>query len=171
MRIEVVCGTGTGETTLSAFDQALCQMGIHNYNLIALSSIIPPKSEVVRVEEYKVSTEEWGNKLYVVKADIRSEMIGNSIGAGLGWYQLSDGRGMFVEHDGIADNIEEVEMKVKSRIRKSLHDLCLNRGFIFDENKIQTAISLIEVKDRPSCALVVAVYQSEGWKNVMYRFN
>ena len=166
MRIEVVLGTGIGETTLSAFDAALCLMGIGNYNLITLSSIVPPKSEIVRVKKHKALESEWGNKLFVVKADIRSEMAGNSIAAGLGWYQWENGRGMFVEHDSIADNIEEVEVRVRSRIRKSLNDLCQNRGFIFDEEMIQMAISSIEVKDKPACALAIAVYESEGWKEV-----
>ncbi|MDO8638115.1 MAG: pyruvoyl-dependent arginine decarboxylase, partial [Candidatus Daviesbacteria bacterium] len=144
---------------------ALVKAGVHNYNLIVLSSVIPAKSEVIKVKQYQAPQNEWGHRLYVVKADVRSELIGNSIAAGLGWYQMEDGRGFFAEHDSIADNIEEVEMRVKSRIRKSLHDLCQNRGLTFVENRAQMALSAIEIKDKPACALVVAVYQSEGWRN------
>ncbi|MDO8570529.1 MAG: pyruvoyl-dependent arginine decarboxylase [Candidatus Daviesbacteria bacterium] len=164
MRIEVVLGTGVGETTLSAFDNALVKAGVHNYNLIVLSSVIPKQSEVIRVVRYQASHNEWGHRLYIVKADVRSELIGNSIAAGLGWYQLEDGRGMFVEHDSIADNIEEVEMRVKNRIRKSLYDLCINRALLFNQDRMQMSLSSTEVKDKPACALVVAVYQSEDWK-------
>jgi len=38
MRIEVVLGTGIGETTLSAFDAALCLMGIGSYLWLKLTS-------------------------------------------------------------------------------------------------------------------------------------
>lgn len=164
MRIEVICGTGTGETTLSAFDAALKNSGIHNFNLIVLSSVIPPHSEVVRVDRRILKNDEWGNRLYVVKADVRSEIVGDYIAAGLGWYQLEDGRGMFVEHSGTSDSEEEVETKVKNRIRKSLLDLCINRSIHFNEFGVNMALSSILVKNKPTCALSVAVYQSEGWK-------
>ena len=44
MDIKVVCGVGSGKTALSAFDSALKDAGVYNYNLITLSSIIPPDS-------------------------------------------------------------------------------------------------------------------------------
>ena len=48
----VFSGIGKGETALSAFDAALKQAGVYNYNLICLSSIIPPGAIVKEVEYY-----------------------------------------------------------------------------------------------------------------------
>jgi pyruvoyl-dependent arginine decarboxylase len=47
MEIPIVAGFGRGETGLSAFDAALGDSGVLNYNLIRLSSVIPPCSTVV----------------------------------------------------------------------------------------------------------------------------
>jgi arginine decarboxylase len=46
MLIQVTGGTGAGPTKMAAFDAALNQAGTANYNLIKLSSIIPPDSKV-----------------------------------------------------------------------------------------------------------------------------
>ena len=47
MKIKVTYGTGEGLTKLAAFDRALFNAGIANYNLIKLSSVIPKNSEVL----------------------------------------------------------------------------------------------------------------------------
>src|SRR3989344_5570461 len=139
MDIKVVCGVGTGKTVLSAFDSALKDAGVYNYNLITLSSIIPPNARVLKVRQFKSPPEEYGHKLYVVKAEQRSEEAGKFIAAGIGWYQLEDGRGIFVEH----------EIKGETKVA--------------DESKMQFAISQTQIKDSPTCVLVLAVFQSEGW--------
>src|SRR5690606_8611394 len=46
LRIGVVGATGTGPTSLAAFDDALRAVGVANFNLIRLSSVIPPGSRV-----------------------------------------------------------------------------------------------------------------------------
>ena len=38
--------TGTGRTLLAAFDDALLAAGVANFNLITLSSVIPPGSSI-----------------------------------------------------------------------------------------------------------------------------
>ncbi len=45
MKIKVTYGIGEGATKLAAFDRALFDAGIANYNLIKLSSVIPENSE------------------------------------------------------------------------------------------------------------------------------
>lgn len=45
--IYVTSGIGEGQTNLSAFDAALWDAGIANFNLIKLSSVIPPHSKVL----------------------------------------------------------------------------------------------------------------------------
>ncbi len=46
MRIDIVWGESEGKTLLSAFDRALLNAGIHNFNLIPLNSVIPPQSVI-----------------------------------------------------------------------------------------------------------------------------
>ena len=49
MKIDIVWGRSEGKTLLSAFDKALVKAGIHNFNLIPLSSVIPQNSVVEEV--------------------------------------------------------------------------------------------------------------------------
>lgn len=164
MDIKVVCGVGSGKTTLSAFDSALKDAGVYNYNLIALSSIIPPNCTISKVKRYETPPEEYGYKLYVIKAEIRSEEAGKYIAAGLGWYQLEDGRGIFVEHEIKGETRVAVESEIKSRIENSLKDLAKFRNIKFEDSKVRSAVSITHIKDHPTSVLVLAVYQSEGWK-------
>lgn len=164
LEIKVVCGVGTGKTTLSAFDSALKDAGVYNYNLIALSSIIPPNCTVSKTRRYETPLEEYGHKLYVIKAEIRSDEAGKYIAAGLGWYQLEGGRGIFVEHEIKGETRIAVESEIALRIKNSLKDLAKFRNIKFDESKIHSAVSIAHIKDKPTCALVLAVYQSEGWE-------
>lgn len=41
-RFWIVSGTGTGNTSLTAFDAAVLNAGIGNFNLVKVSSIVPP---------------------------------------------------------------------------------------------------------------------------------
>jgi len=164
MDIKVVQGVGTGKTILSAFDGALKDAGVYNYNLITLSSIIPPNSKVSKVKRYESPPEEYGHKLYVVKAEYRSEEVGKYIAAGVGWYQLEDNRGIFVEHEIKGETRVAVESEIALRITNSLKDLAKFRNIKFNESKVRSAISLTQIKDHPTCVLVLAVYQSESWE-------
>ena len=164
MEIKVVCGVGSGRTTLSAFDNALKDAGVYNYNLIALSSIIPPGSKIIKIKRYKTPYHEYGHKLYVIKAEIRNEETGKFIAAGLGWYQLEDGRGMFVEHDIKGETKIAVESEIAGRIENSLKDLCKFRNIRFDLKNVRSATSITQIKDHPTSVLVLAVFQSEGWE-------
>jgi arginine decarboxylase len=163
MKISVVASVGEGTTLLSSFDAALNNAGVSNYNLIPLSSVIPPNAEVVPVENFLTPDSEWGHKLYVVKAEMRSQKSKKYIAAGVGWYQLEDGRGLFVEHECLENTKESVESELNFLIDNSLKDLCKHRNISFDPKKINKKLSITQVKDKPACALVLAVYQSEGW--------
>lgn len=164
MEIKVVCGVGSGRTILSAFDAALKDAGVYNYNLITLSSIIPPNSVVSKIKRYETPQEEYGHKLYVIKAEIRSEEAGKFIAAGLGWYQLTDGKGVFVEHEIKGETRIAVKSEINLRIKNSLKDLAKFRRIRFDGSKIRSATSITQIKDSPTCVLALAVYQSESWE-------
>ena len=164
MNITVTAGRGEGSTTLSAFDAALKAAGIHNYNIIKLSSVIPPGSEVV-VKRWKNSPTEHGKKLYTVLAEIRSDILGRSIAAGVGWYQIKDCRGVFAEHHDIIENLntKEAEMNVSKKIEATIRDLCANRNYPFNKKAFHTVVTSAEVKNKPTCVLVAAAYESQSF--------
>ncbi|MDP2671657.1 MAG: pyruvoyl-dependent arginine decarboxylase [bacterium] len=164
MKIIISSGNGTGETTLAAFDNALKEAGIYNYNLIRLSSIIPPDSELVE-KKFESPENEYGNKLYVVLAEERTDQLGRSIAAGIAWYQWDDKRGVFAEHHDIVETLEadEAERNVSKKLEATIKDLCEFREIKFEREKIHMKISSQEVNQKSACSLVAAVYSSEPW--------
>jgi|SRR3989344_3120476 len=164
MNITIVSSVGHGSTLLSAFDKALINAGIHNYNLILLSSVIPPHSMIKKADKFEADTKHFGDRLYVVKAETRSDKKGSFLGSGIGWYQLDDGRGFFVEHEGTKNSKVEINDWLRNQINSSLKDLVVNRGLPFDEKKINMELSTAVVTSKPICVLVAAVYKSEEWK-------
>ena len=109
MEIEIVWGAGEGPTGLSAFDAALAAAGIHNYNLVPLSSIIPPDATLAETGMHEPS---WpvGSLIGTVMASNRSSTPGDTISAGLGW-TLADRGGVFFEEHG--ESVEHVEHQIK----------------------------------------------------------
>lgn len=165
LQIPITSGVGSGQTLLSAFDDALQDAGAENYNLIVLSSVIPPAAEVVVVTRHHAPPEEFGHRLYCVKAEMRSEEPGAVIAAGLGWFQLTNNAGCFVEHETMAKHISpaELEERLRTQIHASLRDLAARRGPEFVAAPIRTHIVSAQVEARPTCVLALAIYRAEGW--------
>jgi arginine decarboxylase len=163
MNIYVVKGVGCGSTSLSAFDAALKDAGVYNYNIVVLSSIIPVGAKIIN-GKYKSKKDEYGHKLYVVKSEIRSREAGFYIGAAVGWHQLEDGRGTFVEHTAIGGTRTIVQADLGQMIEKSLADLGKRRGYKVNKKRIGMKLSVTKVKSSATCAIALAVYQAEGWK-------
>ncbi len=165
MKIYISSGVGSGNNTLSAFDAALKAANIHNYNLIKLSSVIPSGTEVVQ-KKWPNTEEEHGNRLYVVLAEIRTDLINHSIAAGIGWFQLPDGRGIFVEHHDMIEslNAKEAEANVAKKIETTLQDMCESRGWSFKKKDFHTLVVSTSVKSKPRCVLVSAAYKSSPFE-------
>lgn len=162
MKIYLTSGIGRGKTLLSAFDSALFDAGISNYNLITLSSIIPPDT-VIKQQKYKTPDSEYGHRLYLVMSENRSRESGRYIGSALGWCQEKDGRGVFVEHRFTEDSEDAVRSQLEEEVRRSLSDLCRQRGYTFTSKKMKLKMSVAKVVDGPTCTLVAAVYKAEPW--------
>lgn len=159
MTINLTAGIGTGPTKLSAFDAALNHAGVANYNLIRLSSVIPPSSEII-VHDGPIPKipGQWGDRLYVVMAEERVDTPNTEAWAGIGWVQEKDsGRGLFVEHQG------KSQKYVEESIRQSLNALMATRNVDFGEIHMKVAGRIC--KHEPVCALVVAVYQADAWQD------
>lgn len=155
MEIYVTSGTGEGPTPIAAFDAALIASGIANYNLIFLSSVIPPGS-VIRRRKFRTPEDEYGHKLYVVVSRQDEQQPGRTAWAGLGWTQeQGGGRGLFVElHGGQRDRVED-------DIRATLTAMVGSRTISYGE--FESEIVGIECRKNPVCAVAIAVYQSSGW--------
>jgi arginine decarboxylase len=166
LRIAVVSAVGCGQTRLSAFDAALQHSGIHNYNLIPLSSVIPPGSEVIVCDRYQAPADECGNKLFVVIAEMRSAEPNTVIAAGLGWLQYDDGRGVFVEHELHEPHGDSAAVKraLTGQITASLRDLAARRNVEFVAARAGSCITVTRVERQPKCAIAVAIYRSEAWR-------
>ena len=155
MKIIITSGSGTGLTELSAFDHALYNAGIANYNLIRLSSVIPINSDI-ELNKIDWNNQEIGYKLYVVLACNRTSEVGKEVWAGIGWMQKQDKGGVFVEHKG------DSEEEVKNLITNSLETMRTYRNEEFGE--INYKIVGKRCDDKPVCSLVAAIYKSEGWE-------
>jgi len=155
MKIVVTAGTGEGPTAVAAFDAALHSAGVENYNLIPLSSIIPPGSTVERAT-FETPSSEYGHRLYVVMARCDAQSVGDEAWAGVGWTQEQEsGRGLFVElHAASKSGVQEA-------IEATLRSMMASRGHTY--GPLHCEVAGIVCRAMPVCALVIAVYQSEGW--------
>jgi len=161
MIIQIAAGTGSGPTKLAAFDAALQAAGTANYNLIRLSSIIPPGSKI-DVVDGPITRQggSWGDRLYVVMAEFRVDTPNVEAWAGIGWVQdKKTGKGLFVEHEGAS------ELAVRRDITQSLESLIATRGMEFEP--IQMKVVGLTCVHAPVCALVVATFQSASWKTAI----
>lgn len=112
MEIEIVWGTGEGGTALGAFDAALADAGIHNYNHVQLSSVIPADATLT---ETGTHDRRWpvGTIVASVLAATESTVPGETIAAGLGWCEADEG-GVFFEATG--ESVENVNVLVRRGI-------------------------------------------------------
>lgn len=155
MKIYVCSGKAEAGTEMNAFDGALLNAGVGNYNLIYLSSVIPKDAEVAE-EKYSGDSEEYGNKLYVVLAKGIQKEKGKKAVAGIGWIRKESGEGLFVEYGG--ESKEDVEEKIV----ETLKEMKGVRGEEFGE--INFIIEEIECTGKIACAVAAAVYKSENWE-------
>jgi arginine decarboxylase len=140
---------------MAAFDAALVAAGVANYNLIALSSVIPPGAILAR-ERHDASETDYGRRLYVVMSQMREERPGRVAHAGIGWVQdAASGRGLFVEmHDSD-------RQRLLYDIHATLDHMRAARPIGY--GPVETEIASAPCVERPVCALVAAVYACEPW--------
>jgi arginine decarboxylase len=157
MKLQLAKSIGRGSTELAAFDAALVGAGVANFNLIRLSSVIPPNSEVIEVDRCALADDgEWGDRLYAVYAEQRTSMPGEQVWAGVGWTQdCETGRGLFVEHEGAC------EQEVRHQIAASIRDLNTIRGL--DLGPIHACVVGAMCTGVPTCALVICGYRADAW--------
>jgi arginine decarboxylase len=156
MKIQIAKGIGTGPTELSAFDAALVDSGVANFNLLYLSSVLPPGSNIEICKDKASPKGSWGDRLYLVIAQKRTIQRNQEVWAGIGWVQDKETKkGLLVEHEG------HNEAEVRADIENSLQGLMVNRNANFGPTHM--VVTGVRCEDRPVCALVVAVFESHNW--------
>jgi arginine decarboxylase len=153
MRIHVTSGTGTGGTSLAAFHEALEDAGIGRYNIIELSSIVPPEATVSVDRMSRFPPGKTGDRLYCVLA--KASLCGPEDDAfvGLGWVYGREG-GLLVEHTG--ESRQDVASLIGASLRSAwnANETCASRG----KHIVQAQWTAPY-----SCAVVAAVFASEAW--------
>ncbi|MCD4525170.1 pyruvoyl-dependent arginine decarboxylase [Nocardioides sp. cx-173] len=153
LHITLRTGSGTGSTRLSAFDHALHLAGVADFNLVTLSSVIPPGSRLEHVDTPLAGGH--GDLLFCVRAEAYASHPGEVAWAGLGWCADETGAGLFVEHHGSS------EEQVRGLIAASLADMVATRGH--DYGAVSMSVTSATCVDQPVCALVLAAYQVSTW--------
>lgn len=149
--IVVVSGVGDGVSELGAFDAALADAGLHNYNLVTLSSVIPPGASVVTREAFPADRGlAVGDAVAVVLARGTVGEGGGSVAAGLGWATAAEG-GVFFEADGAT------APECRAAVEAELGGARARRDWDWRDDGVHTTA---HGADRPAAAVVAAVYGS-----------
>jgi arginine decarboxylase len=159
LTIRVSAGSGVGRTRLSAFDAALRQAGVGDFNLVQLSSVIPPGSAVLEVAGTTQLQGGHGDVLYCVYADAYASTPGEQAWAGIAWSEHEDGSraGLFVEHTGWT------QQTVQHDLAASLEDLSKGRGGAY--HPAGSVVTSATCVDHPVAAVVIASFRSSGWSS------
>lgn len=115
-RYTFVSGVGKGSTELNAFDNALYNAGVGNYNLIKVSSILPPiskKEKIVDGVAGGILPIAYGSKVNCEKG---SQIVA-AVAAGIP-QELED-IGVIMEYSGFG-NQEQAELIVKEMVREAM---------------------------------------------------
>jgi arginine decarboxylase len=159
LTIRISSGTGTGLTRLGAFDAAQRSAGVGNFNLVRLSSVIPPSATVLQVQGPEQVSGTHGDRLYCVYAEAYASSPLEQAWAGVAWSIRDDGsgEGLFVEHAASS------EATVRHDLELSLSELSRGRGNSFvDTGSLVTSAVCV---DHPVCAVVVATYRTSPWSD------
>jgi|SRR6056297_263760 len=149
--IHVAGGVGLAPTEMSAYDAALADANLHNYNLITVSSVIPADGRLEVVDEAP-DLGPAGNRLTVVqgKTVAGPESSAEAITTGIGW-ATGRGPGLFYEASGTDPEAVEAE------IRRGLEAGCELREWEITDRDVH--LSTVEPADESyTAAVVLAAY-------------
>ncbi|WP_418281155.1 pyruvoyl-dependent arginine decarboxylase [Halorubrum sp. DTA98] len=171
--IHVAGGVGAADTAMASYDAALADANLHNYNLVAVSSVVPEQATVTRVDRAP-DLGPAGNALTVVEArrtigpsdevdfreggragaeDADSALAPRrrpDVTAGLGW-ATGPGPGLFYEVTG------EDPADVRDRIHAGLDAGSELRDWELPDRELHVETASAE-PDRYATAVVIAAY-------------
>jgi len=107
-KVFFVKGVGRHRDELHSFELALRDAGIERFNLVPVSSILPPGCEIVPPEEGLKELKP-GQIVFCVMARTGSEEPGRRVAAAMGCAQPLDpeGYGYLAEHEAFGESAEE----------------------------------------------------------------
>ena len=131
--------------------------GVGNFNLVRLSSVIPPGARLKEVAAAEQIHGEHGDLLFCVYADAYASTRGEEAWAGVSWAQREDGSGggLFVEHGGAS------RTSVERDLRHSLEAISASRRLSYRTGGHVLASAVCH--DHPVCAVVMATYRRMSW--------
>ncbi len=142
--VSLTSGHSEGPDDLTAFDNALMDAGIHDLNLIKVSSIVPQGARLVPLREFPV-----GSLVPTVYARSCSDRPGVTVAAAVGLGLSPDGRGLIME-GRIVGTRADVEALVRRRVEEGF----AARGLELHEYHVASAEHTV-VKN--GCAIAAAV--------------
>jgi arginine decarboxylase len=148
--IELVWGTAEGRTAKGAFDAALMEAGIGDYNVVRYSSILPPDGEVRKTGSLERDFEV-GVPLGTVIADHVSSSTGEDVAAGIGLAQAEDG-GVFMEESG-AGTADTIEARIEDDLEQGRS---LREDWTFSDQDITVVDHTVE---EVGAVVVAAVFR------------
>jgi arginine decarboxylase len=159
--IRVSKGSGVGPTRLAAFDLALFAAGIAGYNILRLSSVIPPHAVVREVPATEQIQGTEGDVAYCVYAAAYASKPGEQAWAGVAWAvnPHRSNAGLFVEHAASS------ESTVRWELDATVAAMSLTRGNQY--RKVSQTISSAVCVDDPVCAVVIATYGTADWSQLL----
>lgn len=149
--VRVVAGTGTGPTETAAYDAALADCGLADYNLLRVSSVLPADATVER-PDVAPALGPVGGVLTVVEA--RATLAGRgTAAAALGWATGTRG-GLFYEAEATG---EGATGRALTAVEEGLAAGAQLRTWSVGEPTVETA-TVVGEPDRHAAAVVVGAY-------------
>ena len=156
-KISIVWGSGLGNTPVSAFDQALKRAGIHEYNLIKLSSVIPAHCEVIEREHWQDRDSQRGDRMYVVFSKAIVPPGGDTRWIGLGWINVPEKGGIFVELQGPSYDV------LVANLQKALREMSTYRPHLGGGDPRFRVVRVASTGTQFASGIVAAVYKVISW--------
>lgn len=107
MKVSLTKGASEGPTKLNAFDNALLDAGIGNVNLIPVSSMLPPNTQVIPMPKLKP-----GEMTNCVLSHQYSDNPGDEISAVIAFAQAEE-MGCVIETSGINRTLKQLKEEAK----------------------------------------------------------
>jgi len=133
-RYSLVSGRGEGDAPLTAFDAALLEATVGNYNLVRVSSVMP--AGAVYQDGFELPI---GTVLYIAYGTYRSSVAGERICAAIGVGRTAEGHGMIMEYAG-PGTAEDAGHQVERMVRESFG----RRGWEVASIQVRTVEHVVE---------------------------
>ncbi len=105
----ITVGSGVDEYDIASFDKALVVSGLGNYNLVRVSSIVPPNAERVNSVDYPIGSVVY--TAYAMKTTKSDELIASAIAAAIPYDENKNG--VIMEYSCIGNKLQAINIAKK----------------------------------------------------------